>query len=192
MAAQPDKKSGGLLFNTMPRFFSAVAPVAPGITAGWEKIAEVTLTAAATSIDFTGLDLDAAKAYKILLIAYNPTVTNTSLGIYFSGDYVDANYYSQRTRATGTTVITANSNFPLIATYNTLRSVLVEILIMRVSGKKPLYWASCHDEEGTAIMSEYYSGHWVSALNVTSIRLHCYVALGLDVGTKAILFKITG
>ena len=72
-----------------------------GITAGWEKIAEVTLGAPAQVITIAGLNLTNDKAYMFVATLEEALNGIQNVRLYYNADFNNANYYRQEAQWDG-------------------------------------------------------------------------------------------
>lgn len=102
--------SGLLAVSAINGVDISVSPVATQAFAN-SLLAEYTVTGSAvTSIDFSGLDINTHKSYRIEIEWNNVSASSVFLNGFINGDTVQTNYYSQLFNITGTSVAGEKSN----------------------------------------------------------------------------------
>jgi len=159
-----------------------------GILEHWTKIAEVYVDADTTTITITGLDLDADKAYLVVLNFINPQATGSIYHLHFNNDLTDANYKSQRLIASGTGVSAGTATEPDFAYLPAGESTPLIGLVGRVGAVPRFHCRSM--ERATCIAIK--AVHWDIAANVTRIDIHSTTANAIGAGSRLMLFKVSG
>ena len=153
-------------------------------------LAEYEVTGAAvTSIDFTGLDINAHKSYRIELDLVSGTGSNGNVSAYINGDTTDANYYFQYVQGDGGSVIAARGAGPKIGyVYGGDVSVIVA-WVQLVDG---YMFAETRDTQGapSALVANIRSIRKTATVsNITQITLAGQVTGMLGVGTKISIYR---
>lgn len=152
----------------------------------------VTVGSAQQDIDFTGLDMDADKFYRIILI-HKPNASEAQgISMYYNGDFNPANYEHQFTQGNNTSITGGRFSNAAVGLGGTPTSTnvggLTDICLSKFAGATP---AANSISSGVITASIYQKtiGHrWISTANVTSIKLRHDFNFG--VGTVAKLYKV--
>jgi len=160
----------------------------------WEKLAEITLTEARTSITVTGLDLDASKALRIIFTVNNPTASACSYYIYFNGDTTTADYWMQHIHASGTSISANRQNLTILcyAVAGDETSFVGEVIrAVHANGRPKCIGQECRGNRG-GITFLFKQIGWVTISNVTQIDIVASVSGGIGADSKLILLGVTG
>jgi len=157
----------------------------------WEKVADTVIAGAAvTSIDFSGLDLDAAKAYMITVRITNTATGAAGLNMFFNDDTTQAHYYEQSIYASGAVVASYRGNDASVAYLDPGNENTAVITIARGVGKVK----SCvkgSNREQAAIETNDYINCWVTEANVTRITFTASAANTIGIGSRIMIFKVS-
>lgn len=161
-----------------------------------ERIGQVLVSGSAvTDIDFSGVDLDADKSYRMEVYVVPGATGAHLLGLYYNSDTTATNYRSQLGYAFGTSASGAAYNNAEIhfnsAMPDTTNAYVVTIEIMKVSGSKPCATSrgiSLHTD-GTPFAS-YHAHRRDNTANVTDIKLRNSISGGFGVGTLVRLYRM--
>lgn len=146
---------------------------------------------AVTSIDFTGLDLDAAKAYFIVVRLMNASATSRSVSMYFNNDTTATNYYEQLIDGDGSTAAAARANNAVVQTMPVSESSTGFYVIAREVGKVKTIGMMTNND-GSALSIQNHSHVWdVTATNVTRITFTSAGADTIEVGSRIMIFSVT-
>jgi len=196
----PDKFVSGVV-NTTALKAGAVtdAKIATAtITSGklafgtWEKIVETTVTGTAvTTISITGLDLDAAKAYLLLLRFTNPTTSDTGYAMYLNADTTGTNYWRQYMWASGTSIAGNRVND---ATFSSA-SAGEESIVWAVMARDPAGYVKVLTNtalrDPSAVWILFQGWTWTTTANVTQIDITASVTGAIGIGSRVIIFKVS-
>jgi len=163
---------------------------APIVKVGWEKVKEVIVEENTTDVVFDGLDLDAAKVYKLFAMFVNPLAVYCSYGMFFNDDYTDANYRRQYIMGDGATLSSGRISNPHINGCSAGYFNCTELSIMRVQGKSPKVITGWTYYDAATLRAVFQTIQWLTAANVTKITIRAYETNGIGVGSKFILFKV--
>jgi len=160
------------------------------VVAGWEKIVDEQVTGAAvTSIDVTGLDLDAGKTYLMTLRVTNPLGAGCAMFMYFNNDLVNANYYAQYLSVDGGSITAGRSNFPDLGDLYQGTEGTWFFFLQREVGKIKCIGQSSYREQ-SAVQIRLRTNCWVTENNVTRITIVASAANAIGVGSRFIIFKV--
>lgn len=158
----------------------------------WEKIVDEVVTGSAvTSIDITGLDLDAAKCYMIVFRTQNPTGSGAYMRLYFNGDTTATNYWRQFVEASAAVVTGTRGNDPTIGYSSAGVETLLIGFLARETGKPKYISMGTRDEQSTLMI---FNGamDWVTENNVTRITFTNLVANTIGIGSRVMIFRVIG
>ncbi len=157
-----------------------------------ELVTSGTLTGAATSLDFTGLDLEAAGFYDIIISQKTGGAAGwDSLSMFYNGDTTTTNYYNQYIDVTHATITGARANAASVIGYYTGVPAFTSIRIAKIAGEPPTAMANVCSRPDSNIYFKQQTHTWVTTTNVTQITLTATEANGFDTGTKYWIFKTT-
>jgi len=155
----------------------------------WEKIAEVDVTTATSTVTFTGLNGNADKAYMLVMRMYNPAVGVSWYWIRPNADS-GANYNYQYAYASGTTITVASATgltsglcFP-VGAGKTGTGVTV---IVAPTGDERTFSSF----GGSSNITVFSSTEWINTTsNITSLVV-VQPGGNIGAGSKIILFKLS-
>lgn len=152
----------------------------------------VTVGTAQQDIDFTSLDLDADRIYRIELSHIPNAGENQTVKAFYNSDFTDANYQNQFLSAAATTAtalrqstaFAAFGGIPTNANYCNLST----ITITKTAGKIPMLMSVSGYINATDAALVTIAQRWSSSVNVTAIKLRHTTLFG--VGTVAKIYKL--
>ena len=165
-------------------------------TAGgnFQLVQEQILSAAATNVDFTGLDINTDKAYMLVYKLKNLYSAGQNFSIFVEGDYTLTNYYSQCLYATGATVAANNANQPRLCVADVVNDNMIgQALIQRDVDGYFRYVSNYGKKTDSSLQFEYQTGRKTATVtNITSIRIHADQANTIAANSRFALYKVTG
>jgi len=165
-------------------------PVVPDVY--WEKIGDVTLSTAATSVSFDGLDLDSDGLYLLIFYDVNASSTDSNwIKLYFNDDTTATNYYRQYIQGDNTTVGSARANNADLFMTSANKTGLKFVWIMKTPNNYPKC-IGLQDWEDTGLITQVNSFVRVNTENVTKITVHSRFTNQFGVGSRFILLKYSG
>lgn len=180
------------------RYTKAITPSIPTSTNAVKGInytgllAEYTVSGSAvTSIDFSGLDINAHKSYRVELDIYNPTGTQISIYCFINGDTVLTNYYSQLLQGFSGSANGANNNNPAIlqvinGQFASARCAICHSPLI----VKPRVLSQTSENEGTALVSKQYAVcKTATVTNITQLTFTSSVASAIGLGSKIRIYR---
>lgn len=154
-------------------------------------IAESTVSGAAvTSVQFTGLDINTHKSYRVEIDLYNPTVSTSTYSIFFNNDLVDTNYYRQYIYANGASITAARSNDAIILTLTASTNGSAEGPVSLDVGGRPR--VTMNESRYNSTTTELVTKTIVktgTVANVTQIDIVGSVASSIGIGTKIRIYR---
>lgn len=151
----------------------------------------VTVASAQQDIDFTGLNLDADRIYRIEMTLVTNASEDQSVRVFYNTDFTDVNYQSQFILAGGATSSVARAATATALFGAVMSAGLVSVgycLLSKIPGKAPslVGTQSIFDNANIALITR--SAKWNGTANVTSIKLRHTTLFG--VGTVAKIYKV--
>ena len=150
-------------------------------------------TAAATTYDFSGLDGDTDRIYKLV----GKIVVGASGSPFFSTRFnAQATTYSiNRSQVAGTTPLASTFTEPYVAggdagTVLSFESLIFAAKSVNSVAQRRMYLAQSIATASSAITWNNWRGWWTDTTNnITSIRLHCDTSNGIGDGSQVALYK---
>ena len=153
-------------------------------------LAELTTTALATSVEFTGLDINAHKGYRIEIEYLNGTATSHLISMYVNGLTTATDYYREYLSAEGATVAAGNVNDGGIAGVGASERALAGVDLALLPGDIAYADSSITRDSGTSLKRHWYS--WIrtaAVANITSLTFTAGVADGIGIGTTIKIYR---
>jgi len=180
---------GDLVVDTINGVNISVSPPATQAYAN-SLLAEYEVTGSAvTSIDFSGLDINTHKSYRVEIEWSNSTATNTSLYIFVNSDTVLTNYYSQQMYGSAATAGGNRVNSPAVVSNLANGRTSSEIKVSTVGGwvvatsKETRYLPSSLEVSSFGVMKT------AVVTNITQLTFTSPVALALGIGSKIRIYR---
>lgn len=141
---------------------------------------------AVTSIDFSGLDINAHKSYRVEIDLIAGTATGGNLSVYINGNATATNYYTQYTSFTATTVSTSIPNNSVFITIPpALNGVLQANGIVSKAGK--LKFDSTHSNIFHTLAMVNASN--ILPANITQLTFVSSVAGNIGIGSTIRIYR---
>jgi len=160
----------------------------------WSVVSQQTI--ATDNTDFsviTGLNLDEHLVYRLfLLLKTRGPVNGSAPGVYFNGDTVNTNYWSQLLAANGGSVFAGRNNGPYIGSPpNNNDGAFIEALISRGAAGTPMAFARGNRNTGSGVFFDMTVMSWVTIANVTQLEVRDVLSnAGWGAGSKLILMRL--
>jgi hypothetical protein len=163
---------------------------AAAASGGLTLVEDRTLVTAATTISFTGLDLDTDVYYFIIGKTTNTAVASAELRLGFNTDTTLTDYYTQYYYAQAAALAAARINSPTFMSTAVGEEVFFYILLTRdAAGRtKAIVMGGANDPASSYIQNAMVS--WVTAANVTSIQFFTDIANSYGIGSRFTVYKI--
>ena len=162
-----------------------------GLDAPDVLLAEYEVTGSAvTSIDFTGLDINSHKSYRIEIEAYNPAATESFVYAYINNDTVGSNYYSQQQKTDGTGVTAGRANSAALFWVGAGQRMSGDAKLAITPGGYAMAVSNHTSNPSSLLARQIYA--WVkmaTVSNVTQITLVGSTASSLGIGTKVRIYR---
>jgi len=163
----------------------------------WEKVAEVVPTANTDIVSITGLDLDADKAYLLILSIKDPTTETVYYRVCVNADYTFTNYYNQRLRVASIEVSAKRENLPCYIGADLGKSTQGHVVITRPAGDKVGFNLVGVRNLTSSIELFLHAAVYNVVANVTQINIYSYgtatagLVSGIGAGSRIMLFKVS-
>jgi hypothetical protein len=161
-----------------------------GLLAPPTLLAEYEVTGSAvTSIQFTGLDINAHNSYRIELEWYNPAA-NSSISLFYNGDTTGTNYNRQELRSDGATSSSGRANTAEAFIAFSGGRVAYKGMIYVVGGYATTITMGS-GQGGAAIITEQFTQQKSPATvsNITQLDFTASVASAIGVGSKIRIYR---
>lgn len=161
-------------------------------TTGTEPVllSTLTTTALATSVEFTGLDINTHKGYVIVVTYKNGTATAHGTSMYINGLTTATDYYRQYAGADGIELSAARINDAEIFAVDASENAYSVINLALTPGG--IAYAIANNVRGAAATIRWIDYRWTktaSVDNITSLTFTATVANGIDIGTTFMLYR---
>lgn len=153
-------------------------------------LAEFEVTgAAATSIDFTGLDINTHKSYRIEMDLVNAVASTVNIAFYVNGDTLATNYWRQNIAASGATVTGVRSNDAFISNIIASSKGVIEGTISLNNSIATGNFKSITDiDSGITLRNTVYN-KTATITNLTQITIMADTASAFGIGTKIRIYR---
>lgn len=153
-------------------------------------LSEITTTALATTIQFTGLDINAHKGYRLEICYVASAAATHPVSLYVNALTTATDYYSQYVQADAGTVASGRLNSAQIFAGITGSRILALVDINIV----PAGYVFANSEEarnvGSALMNLNYKVSLVPTVtNITSLSITAGIADGIGIGTVVRIYR---
>jgi hypothetical protein len=162
----------------------------PTEISGWQVVSEVVLSSAAQYVDFTNLDINTDKMYKLFIRTKNATATGGGLELFREGDNTLTNYWSQAFGASGSTFDSALLNEPRLVTFSAGLDGFLDISIFRsLNGYMQAYSIPWYGSSTNPHICNWLLSSTNTTTNITSLRVYSTVAASLAANSVFVLCK---
>lgn len=144
---------------------------------------------AVTSINFTGLDINTHKSYRIEVEAKNATATPTIVSMFVNNDTVATNYYCQYLVAGGTAVAGARANSANIFTKEASAKTNVIGNVSLVDGYMYSIFNSAKRDPSSIEIQNYSMAKTATVTNITQLTFTSSVANSIAVGSRIRIYR---
>lgn len=152
-------------------------------------LVEYTVTGASvTSIDFSGLDINAhGGSYEIECRLINQTASNSSIQLFINNDTTSTNYWTQLTGSSAGALSSGRYNYPLLTQVIGNASFSASGLLLLASGT-PCY-DGIHQHGQTSAITNYLTSFRKTSTvtNITQLTFTASVANVIGIGSKIII-----
>ena len=162
------------------------------ILAGYEQVADITVSTATTSVDFTGLSIGKEDDYKLVSTVINGTSTNgVKLGLYFNSNVTDTNYYNQRLYASSTAYGgTRSNNNTLLYVDSYSKSFCIDDIKL-TNNEYIVQQISLTEKFDTSvpILNNYADTSTFTLTSITSLKVQASITNAIGIGSRFQLYK---
>ena len=153
-------------------------------------LAEYTVSGSAvTSIDFSGLDINTHKSYRVEIELINATASGGALYCFVNGDTTLTNYWSQYFYANSTSVTSARQNNPQISTLIASSIASVQLSIEKVNGYTRITSSDNFNTSSSIAYEIFSSTKTATVTNITQLTFTSSVASSIGVGSKIRIYR---
>ena len=152
------------------------------------KVAEVLTTQAVTSITVNNLDLETAKAYR-LLISWQGVGNAQELMLYFND--ITTGYYTEQHYANGSSVYAGNLGAVSRVSYAYSNQIaMTEAIMMKTPNNYTLVSSHTAIWSGSACVTMFHTIRWGNTANPVKIELRSGYNYGIASGSRLIILKM--
>jgi hypothetical protein len=144
---------------------------------------------AVTTIDFTGLDINAHNSYSIELDITNVTASGAQIHMFINADTTVTNYYSQYSLASGTSLAGTRANNPTVSSFDANNIVKCNISLSKVIDKVRAISSCCDLSDATVRVLNYSYAKVGTVTNITQITFTSTVASSIAIGSKIRIYR---
>jgi len=155
----------------------------------WEKVAEVNVSADCSYVDFTGLDINTDKCYKILGIIKCANV-QSGYKLTWNGDNVEGNYMMQWFGAYGVEIYAGSGYYARVATTINVGSVVIFETELMLGADGYGRFRSNSGADPAFGIEDFAVYHLSSDSNITTARISATGTNGIGAGSILILCKV--
>lgn len=166
------------------------------VQVGGKKIANSLLAeyevtgAAVTSIDFSGLDINTHKSYRIEIEAYNPAATESFVYLYINNDTVASNYYSQQQKTDGTGVTAGRSNSAALFWVGAGQRMSGDAKLAITPGWYAMAVSDHTSNPSSLLVRQIYAlVKTATVTNITQLTFTASVANAIGIGSKVRIYR---
>ena len=153
-------------------------------------LAEYEVTGSAvTSIDFSGLDINTHKSYRIEFELINPVSNYIQYFIYINGDTTNSNYWSQSAVGSGGYMYPARDNSPTFGFVNANGRIFGNILVSLCGGIPYLVATNARFTQTNLEVAMHAIAKTVGVANITQLTFTASVANSIAVGSKVRIYR---
>jgi hypothetical protein len=161
----------------------------PTEISGWQVVSEVVLASAAQSVDFTNLDINTDKMYKLFITTKNVALSG-ALQLFREGDYTTTNYYAQSFGADGSTVSAVRLNEPRLLTFPSGLNTFLDISIFRtIDGYMEAFSIPFYGSVTTPVLGSWLISSTNTTTNITSLKVYSTTVSSLAANSTFVLCK---
>lgn len=165
--------------------FDSLASVKPSLLAEYEVTGS-----AVTSIDFSGLDINTHKSYRVEMELVNATASLANIYSFINGDTTLTNYYSQYAYANGTGLSGSRVNTPQLTQMTASQSSSLYVCnITRSNGYPFLHTVGSFNDASTIQTLQNITKKTATVTNITQLTFTASVASSIGVGSKIRIYR---
>jgi len=161
-----------------------------GESGALELVENQTLAAAATSVVFSGLDLDNDIYYVLNYRLTEATNNLISLSLFYNADTTANHYYNQYLQGFGAATAAGNQNNAYAINCEALKSCIGQIFISKTP--EDYVYASIRNKRNyqNNMVLELTDHDWNSTANITALTLTSSTANSIATGSQFTLYKM--
>lgn len=165
--------------------------IVAGDTSDTSLLVEHEVTGSAvTSIDFTGLDINTHKSYRVEADLLNATGSTTTISLFINNDTTSTNYYRQAGVFSGSSVSTSKSNTAVIgAILGSARCSIIGNILHQIGDYALGYFSYNKTSGATLELNVNDVAHTAVTANITQLTFSASVASSIAVGSKIRIYR---
>jgi hypothetical protein len=154
-----------------------------------ELVDEVVVSGGAvTQIDFTGLNINTHKGYRVEIDLVNAAVGAFTLSLFINGDTTSTNYYTQVSASAGATHSDARTNDSVLYSATNIDQKAMFSLSL-LNGYPTWSGINTADQSATINVSNYGGIKTATVANITQLTFTASVASALANGTRIRIYR---
>jgi len=158
-------------------------------TGVWKQVYDSTLTAAATNITITDIDLDNAK-YWLIATLFNSEANPSNISLYCNSDTTASHYYRQYLTVDNAAISSGRLNTGIITGVVNSTSTFVNGWIDKDAEGYPRGQFLNQRKDPSSIEMENQFWSWNDTTSVTQFILNASIADGFSIGSRITLLKL--
>jgi hypothetical protein len=155
-------------------------------------IADIIVSTATTSVDFTGLEIDKDSEYMLVSTIVNGTVSGSNFAIYANTNFTSTNYYRQQLQADSTSVTASRVN-DASSLYSNASKNSFSISNIKLTNNGYFVTQNSINTDISASSTQLFNRYTTSTFTLTSItalRVTASVTNAIGIGSRFQLIKI--
>lgn len=155
-----------------------------------EKVADIIVSTATTSVDITGLNIGKDGEYR-LVSDFNGLSSNNDTSLYFNNNTTSTNYYTQVSTANGTLVEALRNNTAIFSYLDASKVFSITNIKLTNSGYVVQQTSSNRFYGGATLrLVNNYSTSTFTTSEITSLRISGAISNGIGIGSRFQLYRI--
>jgi len=156
----------------------------------FQKISEKMPATNRTTVSFTGLDLEGDGGYLLFSVIKNPTSSSGNVRIFFNGDTITTNYWTQVVGGYGSTANVSRTNDTVFMGSVAGTTNFGVAYILKTIGSKTICFSWFSQNTGGSIENKLNIIEWQNTSNVNSIDITHSVSNGIGAYSNFKLYRI--
>lgn len=157
---------------------------------GNSLLAEYVVTGSAvTSINFSGLDINTHKSYRIEVELLNATASSATISCFVNNDTSGGNYYTQELNVSGSSVVGARTNAAYICALDASSFVSATQFVSRTNGYAGIKSFVSRLSGTSLTRDDYYMVKSATVTNITQLTFVSSVASSIGIGSKIRIYR---
>lgn len=157
-----------------------------------EKVADVTISTATTSVDFTGLNITKDSEYMLVSDINNTSASASTFNLYANSNTTATNYYQQYVSANSTSVTANRANTPEFSQANNAQKSL-SIATIKLTNNGYFTFQSNNTllySSTVPILYNQYGTSTFTATSITQLTVTASVTNAIGIGSRFQLYRL--